>query len=96
MTDIKRSKIVVLALSLLVAGCGEGVGREAVTGLGPQPGTIAISLVTQTTDVGAIKLTLTGSEISNLRAADGIELFPVERRDVWQIAALGSPVVPEV
>ena len=54
--------VAVLAAGLMIAACGEDV-----TGPEPQPGSLQVSLTTPATDDGAVLMTVSGENITNLR-----------------------------
>jgi hypothetical protein len=60
-----------LALVLCLTGCGDGsTGPE-----GPTPGTLTVTLTTPNADDGAILLTVSGPDMTQVTAADGSLYF---------------------
>ena len=76
---------------VVLQACSDDAQRTDVLRPTDDAGTLAVSLSAPAPDVGAVSFTLTGGEVSKLRAAgDGVEIFTTSAGAGWRVAVVGE------
>jgi len=85
-------RTLMLGLLLAAGACGDSTDTAAVLSeVGPEPGSLAVTVASPFADDGAYSLELRGAGITNIRPADdGAELFAREVGPVINVAVLGA------